>query len=412
MNENKQIHSFNQIMDLREIVQIILNHKWFIILVTGLSVTIALLSSIFLLSPQYKSSAFVTLTEPIIDAEFDSNIRISPIMPDTQALAELVETEEIYKLVLTRLELTDYFGDEKLDMQASLRGKSQLLLEVINQDPIIAAKLANGWAEIVVERLNSIYGTTEFTLQNLEVEVDLANQEWIKAQQDLESYLPESRVDVIDVELSQEISTFSSFLFRIENNNKIIEDSLSLMSMFLDLDPERELALGEALSLIALQQRSSGGVSGAEFQIQGNDFLGEQYSIQEAIDSLNSLIKARQLQNSTLESDILSIKEEITRLSVELESEAHKVERLTQERDLARSTFIALSNQLVESRITESQNGSTAKIGSAAIEPKNPSGPSVLVNSALAGIAGISLSILAILIYEWWNTNNKKTLAE
>ncbi len=96
----------------------------------------------------------------------------------------------------------------------------------------------------------------------------------------------------------------------------------------------------------------------------------------------------------------------------QLESESHKVERLTQERDLVRSTFIALSNQLVESRITESQNGSTAKIGSAAIEPKDPSGPSVLVNSALAGIAGISLSILAILIYEWWNTNNKKTLAE
>ncbi|MCJ7624693.1 MAG: hypothetical protein MUO76_14420, partial [Anaerolineaceae bacterium] len=309
-----------------------------------------------------------------------------------------------------RTGLEKHFQEKKPQMKASLRGKSQLLLEVIDQDPEIAAMLANGWAEVVVERLNLIYGASEFSIANLEVEVENARQNWFSSQQELEDYLPQSKVASIDVELSQTRDTLNWFLTRIDTNRVIIEDSLSLESRLELLDPEQVLPLGDALSLIALQQRSSGEISGAEFQIPGNNLLGEQYFVQEARDSLTALINAGQNQNTQIDSEVLVLIDKISQLSVELESERHQVEVLTQNRDLARSTFKALSSQLAESRIIETQNGNTAKIGSKAVVANGPSSPSKIINGIIAGISGFFVTILGIFISEWWNAGgvNKK----
>ena len=103
-----------------------------------------------------------------------------------------------------------------------------------------------------------------------------------------------------------------------------------------------------------------------------------------------------------MNAELTRIEEGIGELSAALESEKHKVELLTQERDLARNAYIALSNQLEETRITQSQEEYSAKIGAEAIIPRKESNPNLLLNTVLAAILGGMLAVSTVLIYAWW----------
>jgi len=402
MGEQKTSDSFSQVMELRAIIRLFLKHKWFVIIFTAVLTACAILSSMYLITPRYSSSAFVTLIEPIINAEFEFSIQISPSMPDSQALAEVVETDEINRAVVEELAMEEYFQGKKPSLEASLRGKSQLLLTASDADPDIAADLANTWAEVVVNRLNDVYGSGEFSQADFEVIVKTARIKWEQTQEDLENYLPGSKVSTLEVELSQIRNKLARYFNRIEDNIVLIEDVMSLDNRLTELNSYDNLPFGEALSLIAMQQRMSGGISGAEFQVEGFNLLGEEYKVAEARETITALILSLQEQNLHLQDEIDMIKEEIAQVSVDLESEKHQLERLTQERDLARDAYIALSNQMEENRITSAGDASVAKISSPAIVPTNPSGTSKMIIIALAGIAGLALSSLSILIHEWW----------
>jgi capsular polysaccharide biosynthesis protein len=402
MEEQNSSDSFSQIMELRAIIRLLLKHKWFIIIFTVVLTACAILSSMYLITPRYSSSAFVTLIEPIMNAEFESSIQISPIIPDSQALAEVVETDEIIRAVVEKLVMEEYFRGNKPGFEASLRGKSQLLLTASDSDPDIAADLANTWAEVVVNRLNDVYGSGEFNQVEFDGIVMAARTKWEQTQEDLENYLPGSKVSTLEVELSQIKNKLARYFDRVEDNIVLIEDVMSLENRLAELNSYDNLPSGEALSLIALQQRMSGEISGAEFQVEGFNLLGEEYKVAEARETITVLILSLQEQNSHLQDEIDLIKEEIAQVSVDLESGKHQLERLTQERDLAREAYIALSNQMEENRITSAGDASVAKISSPAIASINPSSMSKMVITALAGIAGLALSILSILIYEWW----------
>lgn len=407
MAENQTPYDQEEAINLRELIKTFLDYKWIIIVITFLFALIAILISLYVILPKYSSSSFVTLTEPIISAEFDRSIQVSPSMPETQALAEFAESDYIFNLVIRKLGLETYIESNDPHMEASLRGKSQLKLEVIDQDPKIAAKISNGWAEIMVQCLNEIYGTGGSSFAKIESEAEKAKQNWFTTQSNLEEYLPQSRINVIEVQLSHAKDSLRQYLNKIDHNQSIIHDAQSLDRRLKGLEPNMVLPLGESLSLIALQQRSSGGISGAELQIQGNVIFEEDFTVNQAKDRVEDLIQATEEQNNQLIAELPKIRNNITRLSVEIESEQHRLEKLTQERDLARNAYHALSNQLEEIRITEAQNGNPAKISARAVVPEKPSSPSVITNSLLALMTGLIISVSSIAIYEWWTNGNE-----
>jgi len=70
--------------------------------------------------------------------------------------------------VAVSLNLVDYMEENKPDLEASLQGKSQLHLQVTATDPAIAAQIANGWAQVLVLRLDDLYGTGSSAIVVLE----------------------------------------------------------------------------------------------------------------------------------------------------------------------------------------------------------------------------------------------------
>jgi len=275
-------------------------------------------------------------------------------------------------------------------------------LQVTATDPTIAAQIANGWAQVLVLRLNDLYGTGSSTVVVIESEVQKAKVIWNTAQEGLESYLPQSQVEILEVQLAEQKNSLARYLYQIEENRILISDGEVLKAQFAVMDKDLNLSTGSVLSIIALQQRAAGGISGTQFQFQSNAVLGQGYLVGDGKNDLERLIGAIKTQNEEFTTELTIIKESIGELSAALESERHKVELLTQERDLARSAYTALANQLEETRITQSQEEHSAKIGAEAMIPRKESDPNLLLNTALAAIISGLLALSLALVYAWW----------
>mgnify|MGYP006280687255 CR=1 FL=1 len=405
MNDNREPYYYEDVIDLRELVKTLLDYKWIIVGVTLLAALAAFLVSTFYLPPQYQASSFVTLTEPIIRAELDPSIQVSPNLPDTEGLAELAEADAMIRVVSKDLGLK-VEDLRSFEWQASMQGQSQLKLQVTAPTADFAAEAANRWAELMVSHLNDLYGTGDQTLETLEREVKLAKEEWTTAQTALEDYLPQSRVDVLEVRLAERKDMLSDTLTRIEYNQDLVRDIQTLKAQVDNLKSEQDLSTGKALSIIALQQRASGGISGAQFQIQGGEILGAEYTLEEGMEELDGLLSAILNQNREIQEELTAIEESILNFSQELESERFAVEQLKEERDLARTAYTALANQLEETKITQAQEEHSAKVGVEAVVPHTYVNPNEWLNMALAGLIGFFVTIGFVLIHDWWEDEN------
>ncbi len=400
MTESRNM--LNNEVDLRELIKIILKYKWLILAVTFLVALSAFLASVFVVSPKYEASSYITLTEPIISAEFDPSIQVSFNMPDAQAMADFAEADAVIKQVTEELGLESFFEDNEPKMEATLQGKSQLQLLVSTIDSKTAAQIANTWAEIMAQRLNNLYGTGEGALASIQAEVDIAREKWHSDQEALEDYLPQSRVAVLEVQLEETKNALARYLNIIELNRILISDTQGLHSQIAKLKANESLATGAVLSMIALQQRASGGLSGIQFQIQGDEVLGQEYTVAVGRAVLQELISAVEEQNTTFQEELLPLESRISEQSVALESEMFKEEQLTQERDLSQNAYIALASLLEETRIRQAQDENPAKISVWAVEPQKPSGPQVGVITLLAIMMGFIFSLVSIFFIEWW----------
>ena len=95
MTDHQNPTQYEEIIDVRKFIRALLHYKWLIIGASFLGAVAAFIVSSYLISAKYEANAYVTLTEPIIRAELESSIQVSPTLPETGALAELAEADAI-----------------------------------------------------------------------------------------------------------------------------------------------------------------------------------------------------------------------------------------------------------------------------------------------------------------------------
>ena len=408
MDQQTQPTYYEDTLDLRALVKTLLRWAWLIILAGILAAIAAFLTSKFVLDPRYESTALVAITEPSLVAELEPSIQVSPQLPDTQALSDLAEASDILKKVYEDPEVSGVLDEETTFtgfgemFAASLVGTNQLRLVVTDTDPERAALIANVWAKLTTDRLNDLYGATEASYEHLNQQAETARQKWDAAQAALEQFLPQSQEDVLEAQLEQAKNNLSTYLAQIDRNELLIQDVRSLDARLEVLNQTSDIPAGEALSLLALQQRASGALVGTQIQLPGPDVLGEGYTVRQAGASLDELVTSLHAQNEDFEALFPVMETKIKELNVRLEKETYQLDQLRERRDLARSAYHALAGQLEETRITLAQGDQTAKVAARAWAAEEPSTPRTLVNTSLAGVVGLMLAVGAVFVFEWW----------
>jgi len=408
MSEKKEFYIPDDVIDLRELVKTLLKYKWFIIAAVIVTAGSAFLISKFLVPKQYEATSYVIVTEPSLVADLESSIQVEPNVPDIEAITDLIQADsilrEVYEIKEVEQILEDglQFTSFKSKFQARLVGSSQLRLQVINHDPECAALIANIWADVVVDHLTSLYGTTQGAYAQLNEQLQTAQQAWGDKQQQLVAALADSQVEALESQLIQGQNVLMKIHQKIENNKLLLAD-LNMFGELLSTRPGDEtLRFEDLITILALRQRWMGDLDKLQLEFDRESLYGSEYSTAQAQNMILVMMEIISQDNLRLEEE-LSIQEELLpSLKADLEQAKYYEELRRDERDLAHSAYVALSAQVEETRISLVHEDQTAKIAATADRPEAPVRPRIMLTSALSGLAALVISLVSVLLFDWF----------
>jgi uncharacterized protein involved in exopolysaccharide biosynthesis len=413
--ENNQLYLDNEI-DLRELIRPLLKYKWWIIGIAVVTALLTFLASQFLLEKKYQARASIVFTQPLLNANLSQGIQMEPQLPDPKAVSDFAMSDDLLWGIYHSPQLSGQrdhgltFGKFKQGLNASLSGNTQVLLQATSPDPQVAAQIANAWAAAFTLRLNTLYGTSQSTVAALDQQVETAKGKWQQSEQALLDFLPKSQVDSLSAQLEEEQTAYNTQLGKIHAINQILSDAGALGEQLNAQAPGAPLSSGEALSLIALQQRAtSGDLSGLQVQFSNPDLLTGQSTVADAQESLKQFGEALKSQQADLNASLVGMETQLAKLKTQLESAQYQEAQLTQQRDLAQNAYQALAGQATSSNIALAAGGEIAKLAGTAMPPNKPVSPRVLINATLAGVLGLMLAVFGVLVTAWWRgSNNEK----
>lgn len=402
MTENNE-----QEIDLRPYVTGLWNKRYWIIGFGLLGTVLGLVIS-SLIAPSYEATALVAATLPRERIEFDSRIQTLADSQPLEAYPELALSDTLL------VELLDHMSIEQPLTLAQLRkmvhasagsDPSIIKLTVENTDPSLAAQMANTWAELFVTWANGIYGFQgDEQLVFFEARLSEAAAELGEAEQALVDFQTENRSGILENELSAAQQTQADYLAKQRQTELILQDVESLLPQTQDGNLTDPIAV-ERLASILLQVRALGGVSESAaplMQIQLNldgqtDAAGAGNS--ETIIQLRDMLVA---QSSQIEERLASLEPQI----LFLQQEKYQMEvfnnRLNRDLEVAEETYTTLARTVDEKRIMAEDTTSGVKLASRTAVPERPSSPNIILNAIVAGMAGIFLAALVIILAQWW----------
>lgn len=398
-----------QAIDLRPYVTGLWNRRYWII-GFGLIGAVLGLAISSLISPTYEASTLVAATLPRERLEFDSRVQTILESQPLQAYPDLALSDTVLVELLDRVSVNKSLTLTQLRKLVSASAGSDpsiIKLTVEYKNPEIAAEMANTWAELFVKLANEIYGYQgDEQLVFFETRLSEAADQLETTEQALIDFQTDNRISILANELSAAQQTQADYLAKQRQTELILQDVESLIPQARGGNLTDPIAI-ERLASILLQVRALGGVPGvgaAPLQIQlalesPTDASGT--GNRETILQLRDMLVA---QGSQIEERLTSLEP----LILSLQQEKYQLEvlnnRLNRDLEVAEETYTTLARTVDEKRITSEDTTSGVKLASKTAVPERPSGPNVILNAIVAGMAGIFLSIVAIILMQWWHS--------
>ncbi len=405
-------------IDMREVIRALWRKRRIILVITLATALVALVISIFL-PKTYQATAYVAIRTPIMEFTTNQGLVTTPVLPDLAALMDLVKTPGLLATVVADPDIIAANNVQPLSVtelndmvDSSVLGKDQLRLQVTDTDPKRASLLANAWATIAADKINSTYGVAAVA-QSLKEQVTQARQIYDQDQTILEQELSKNQVDVFNAQLQNEKNDLNCVLEENSATNHVLTDLQVLQQRLEPLPGDTQLSLGDALALTTLQQRAlssevcTGNTQNLQVQIS-SDTLSS-LTVNSGLEIIGHVQTVLKTQQTALTSQENMLEGHIPQLSSKLETAQNQVTQLTAVRDQARSLYETLSNQQQQLAAIQTKANQIATLNVQAVPPEKESSPKVGMNTALAGISGLMLSVFGVLVVEWWqNTDIEK----
>ncbi len=382
--------------------------KW-IVIWTAIAAFVAGVIS-FLLPPTYEAVATIVVTQPRYVAEFDPRFEAVEMEPRYDAFSSLVKTADLEERVIAALEVE---SDEQLtvgDLQRMATishgdDPSVIFLRIRHRDPVLAALVANTWAQLYVERVREIYGRTELEETRLQAELRGPEENLRAAEEALVEFEAESQIAMLESELEAKSEALAAYLGLRERLRLLVADAESLRGR-LALEGSEAPTLGDNLSILLLEVSSlSYGTPGTTPRSEDEELPavsapGAPLSLQLSFDEsafkgmtreeqrqiLNNLMSSLTEREEPLNAAIERLSLELPVLQAQLQQQQGERDRLELDRNLAEETYRTLSRKVDEARVAPQLEAGVVSIASAAHEPKQPLATSMVTNVAVAAV--------------------------
>jgi len=391
MNENRKSEQTEETINFKELILSLWDGKWFVLGAAIIFGLIAFIISSYLVPVRYRASAVVTVT-----------VRSTWHELVEKGISQMSRSDQVLDVVYAELGINELEEQRNLEFVAFMEYWGQLELEVKSDDPGLAARAANTWAELVYKRIYDVFGVSEEFLDRIEGEVAQAETNWIAAKNELNEYLSESHLETYPLDLATAKSTMIAYREVIDRNLLIISDVMTLEGQIEGVTPSENLSSWIVLNLINLLGRAGALNEELNLQIQDDHPLNLELSPPEALLILQKFRAALESQNQQLREETAALEDTISNLSSSLEIEQNQVDDLTLKLDLARMTYAELADQLNVFMINKNQVDQSVRISTRALPPTEASNPNSLATAGFAGGSGALLTMLGLLIFGWW----------
>lgn len=416
----------NDMIDLSRYVRVVLR-RWPVVLAIALIGALAGFLISRALPPLYEVEATLLATTPKLDAAFDSRLRSSLELglsremnrtlfnllhnPELEARVVVAMGDALPReqrapgVLIGRIEAVQVGGDT-----------SYFQIRFRHRDPALAQQVLNTWANEYVALVNELYGFPVAVEEDIRASLATAQARLSEAEEKLETFQRETGMGLVDnIQYPASLSRQSGLtearnLFglyeRYGAQGEALEaKNLTLGSYLVARDVLRVL-IGQAE---VLQGRSDA---------RGRDLFLELLNVNEvitargrldaavlAMQDISAVLEALRAEAMALDELIAALQADVHTLQTELAEKYRQLAALVRERQLAEESYIifALKEKEMETR-TEVQD-SWLQLVSPAFLPQEPVAPQVPLNTAMGGVLGGLLGVLAALLLGWRSEN-------
>jgi uncharacterized protein involved in exopolysaccharide biosynthesis len=442
----------NDEIDLRGLIHSLLKYKWWILGV-ALAVAIAtFLVSEFGAGKSYQAKALLVFGQPVFNLNANpqglTNASVSlSSLPDSKGITDLAVVDDMLYSIYQSPDAAQSraqglsFGAFKQKLSASLSGTNQLLLQVTDPNAERAAAIANLWADAMANRLNELYGSSNPQVTALEKQTADAQKAWEAAEQTLVDHLSQSKVDALTAQLTQQQIAYNSQLGQIHNIDLLLSNARSLDGRLSAQQPTAALMTGDSLGLLTLQQQAmtvlvcnmqavpgdqtattpgdtsttnstppsfnctaSNALSGLQIQVSGSNASAEG-TVAVAQQQLKAFVDSLTKQQTELKGGMAQMDQQLSDLHKQWESAQFELNKLTDQRDLAKQSYETVSGELSTTRVEVAANGQVARVAGRSIPSLAPTSR-VAVNTVVAGLGALLLTAFICFLIDWWRGFN------
>ena len=402
-------------IDLRKIFLTLMQFRFWIIgfgLLLGLGVFLY-----FFLQPRlYEATAVVALTKPRFLPNFDPRYQTVASTTLTNKVAlDIAKSDEIAIFVFDswndpEKELQQRRDFREKNMIAKAGGDASVITLTIRlESPEEAARLANLWAQRVVERLNTLYsGQDQSQLTFFETQIAIAQQNLRKAEQALAEFEGRNPQNALQTQLDALILRQRDLLTKKHFIEQLQQDGRALLGEVEGLNASNALPAELQTRLLVLQLRYPEGFSSAnastasspQFQLALPPVTP--LSVGEFRAAVQQWQQALGAQADEIDLLLAEYPQNLTELQKQIELLREERQRLDLERQVSADTYTTLNRKYQEVRITIDESAGDAKIASRALPPIRPAPRGTLTYTLAAVVVGMVLSAAFVLIRDWW----------
>lgn len=416
----------DETIDLRPYVDMLVR-RWRVILgavVAGILIAVVLHFS----SLNYRATALVAALDPSQRLQFDERITNTINLSVYAATyPEIANSDGVLSVVLAKArELSGGAVATMPDLRKKLEVKagldSRLLrLSVRDRDSQVAAELANVWATAFVKAVDEIYfgqsGQITF-YENLQSD---NNAQLQNIEQALVDFQSGNRAGAIDNQLLSWREQQATYLADQRRFTLLLDDIQALRNQ-IEAGAGDAITFADQVTALTLQQQAyihetpiispTVGVSqspAGSLQLQ----VGPQVDLTtrsraEQLSLLDNLARTVEARLSGIDVKLLELESRLFDLQRDKQSLANQYDELARRRDVAVETSLTLARKIDEVRVQSQDTGNGLRIASLASPPSKYDRSSLFITAAIAGLAGLLISIGVLLLLTWWKAANER----
>jgi succinoglycan biosynthesis transport protein ExoP len=377
-------------IDLRGYIGVMLRQWKIIVSITLIAVIIGVLLS-FLPSRTYEARAAVIVTEARYEIVFVPEYRTlsgdevfaASSAAQRETLIALVKSSTIANQVIEKL-------GGKLNLEEQSVGGITSKVKVENQgnfieisvkdlDPDKAALIANAWAVLYVDYVNSLYTDVLQSPEEFITQANTAKEEYEEKEKILEDFIRENRID----ELGRQIY-----------DKELLCQLKSLRQQFEAGTSSSASTTASSLAFILLQTSAftkSPVDLPAELQIALDEISDTSVSLED-IDALISTLESR--SETAPGQSISELRQEILELQAELAAESSEEQKLNWSRDIAWETYTTLDSKAVEVQLAAQAQDGVVQLAAIAVVPHKSVSTHKAMNIGIALVLGLVAGVI------------------